>query len=148
MMDGTTTIQVERHVAERLKRIAPTYNEAIKTLLNVVGERGRYIPIRYEVPASTRVELGAQIPADGIIRTIWIHFPRGCWSLVHIQVRMKDGTRLVPEKEDFVALDNATIPFYPNHPVKKMDEVVVIIENRDSANPHTPSIILELVGGL
>jgi hypothetical protein len=106
------------------------------------------IAFKETVAALTGVTSEKLSPIDGSIIGITYHFPSGCNGLVG--VRFKINGRAKFPYDDMIYLDNAT-PIYdfPRGgylPVKRNDKLQVDIDNGDSLNPHTITVILVAVG--
>lgn len=80
----------------------------------------------------------------GKIESVIMHFPPGVNALVDVTV-LSNGTQIIPDK-GFIALDDATVTFHPDHPVNVGDNITVNVENTDDTNSHTISVIAELIG--
>lgn len=114
-----------------------------------LGEETRFINFRVAVPPSTYMRLRADSPVTGRITHALFHFPAGCLSLVGIKVLL-EGVEVWPIRGQ-IALDDAT-PVYafpsPGQALKKNAHLDVEIENTDTTYPHTPSVLLTVVGVL
>lgn len=95
-------------------------------------------------PAATQISVSEPSPVTGTVQYITLHFPSGCNALVEISCFIR-GKQVLPIS-GFVALDNAIQDFPVSADVKKHDELVVLITNRDAANAHTPSAIWNMEG--
>lgn len=81
-----------------------------------------------------------RIPMLKTVKTITIHWPEGCNSLVEVAVGYSQDKRLLPE-EGYLALDNTT-PTWTINKDTDSDTLWTEIRNGDSANPHTISVIV------
>lgn len=107
----------------------------------------RFVNFRTTVPASTAIVLEARSPITGKITHVTFHFPPGSISLVRVRVLL-EREPVWPIGGEFIALDDATAVYslHEGQKVKKDDYLQCEIENYDTVNPHTPSIILTLEG--
>lgn len=96
------------------------------------------------VPAATQISVSEPSPVTGTVEYITLHFPSGCNALVEISCYI-NGKQILPVL-GFIALDNTIKDFPVSADVKKHDNLVVLITNRDSINAHTPSVIWNLEG--
>lgn len=75
-----------------------------------------------------------------IIKTVTIHWPDGCNSLVEVAVGY-GSKRLMPEEGYYIALNDATITWVVNTE-SDSKYLWVEIKNGDSANAHIISVIV------
>jgi len=110
------------------------------------GEDVRFVNFRYTVPSSTQVLLRARSPLTGLLTHALFHFPPGCLALVDLRV----DVNLIPVYPitGWISLDDATpvFKFSRGQPIKKMDYLDVWLQNRDTINQHTISVLLVLEG--
>lgn len=87
------------------------------------------------------------IPMLKTVKTVTIHWPSGCSSLVKVAVGYSQDKRLLPE-EGYLALDNATPTWTVNKDVGT-DTLWVEIRNGSSLNAYPISVIInyEELGG-
>lgn len=98
------------------------------------------------VPASTEVRLSQPSPITGLANYIMLHFPNGCNALVEVSCYVQ-GNKVLPDPDSpFIALNDTTQDFPVFAKVSRSDSLLVVIANRDSLNPHTPSVIWGLEG--
>lgn len=111
-----------------------------------IGEDVRFINFRYTVPASTQVQLQARSPLAGFLTHILLHYPPGCLALVDVRVDV-DREQILPVS-GWVALDNATptFQFHRGQPVKRRDYLDVWLQNRDTQNTHTITVLIVFEG--
>jgi len=95
---------------------------------------------RKTVAALTQEEESKSVPATGIVKQIVVHFPPGCNSLVEVKV-FHGSKQILPEKGG-IALDDATVPFGANEPVKVGDIIKVVWINHDDTYEHTISVVV------
>ncbi|MBA7548870.1 hypothetical protein ES705_41338 [subsurface metagenome] len=81
-----------------------------------------------------------RIPMLKTVKTITIHWPDGCNSLVDVAVGYSQDKRLLPE-EGYLALNDAT-PAWAINKDTDSDTLWVVIRNGDSANSHTISVMV------
>jgi len=82
-----------------------------------------------------------RVPMLKTVKTITIHWPSGCSSLVDIAVGYSQDKRLLPE-EGYLALDNVTPTWTVNKDVGDTDTLWVEIKNGSSINSYPISIII------
>lgn len=111
-----------------------------------LGEDIRFVNFRYTVPANTLVLLRARSPLTGLITHTLFHFPPGCLALVDLRVDV-NLVQVYPVI-GWISLDDATpvFRFSRGQPVKKRDYLDVYLQNRDTINTHTISVLLVLEG--
>ena len=112
------------------------------------GEDIRFVNFRYTMPINSYVQLRARSPLTGLVTHLLIHYPAGCLSLVDIRVSVR-AQQIYPNV-GWVALDDATplFRFSKGQPIERRDALDVEIQNRDTINPHTVTIILTLEGSV
>lgn len=81
-----------------------------------------------------------RIPMLKTVKSITIHWPDGCDSLVDVAVGYSQDKRLLPE-EGYLAL-NDTTPTWVINKDTDSDTLWVYIFNGDAVNPHTISVII------
>ena len=96
------------------------------------------------VAAATQSILDDTSPVTGLLKSITLHFPDGCNALVEITIYLQN-MRVLPLNNK-IALNNTTVTFEVNRPIKKSDKLRAVIANKDSVNSHTPSIIFNIEG--
>jgi len=96
------------------------------------------------VASGKGVILSENSPLTGKVISIIIHFPGGCNSLVEI-ICYINQLQILP-LQGFIALDDDTVTFPVKRAVDGKDKLRVKIENKDTTNSHTPSIIWNLEG--
>ena len=103
----------------------------------------REFRIQQLVPLNTGMILTQTPPFDGYIRELKIHWPLGCNGFV--DVRVGHGAMQFCPFEGFLSLDNVT-PTYPFWEyVVHTENLWVEIQNTDGFNPHTISVMFNMV---
>ncbi len=82
-----------------------------------------------------------RIPMLKTVKTITIHFPDGCNSLVDVAVGYSQDKRLLPE-EGYLAL-NDTTPTWTISKETDSDTLWVEVRNGDGRETHTISVIVD-----
>lgn len=131
---------MDKKLEEKLKAIEEklSKSEVAENLLT------KPITFDYTVESGKGVRLEEPSPLTGYISEVTMHFPDGCNGLVYMALHYKDKT-VFPIK-GYVRLNNATPTWQVYQPVKKGEPIWVEILNKDSLNPHTPSITVVLRG--
>jgi len=148
-----TTIPVTpetKKLLEKLKKrykIA-TYDELIRETLTP-GESVT-LDLSKTVPAKVGIlwnENYREVPFDGIINQITLHFPKGCNGLVWVRVGVsgKKGLVWICPREGFIALDDTTQTYAMQYPVEKGDRIVAEINNYDELYSHTIGIVVGII---
>lgn len=114
--------------------------ESVRTILSTPIANRELLNFRAAVPAASMVRLSDNPTLNGKIVQVEVHFPDGCNALVNVAV-YKDSDKFLP-RDDFLALNDVTRPYYLNLPIKKTDTIIVEIWNGDGLNPHTISVII------
>jgi hypothetical protein len=132
-------IKKQGEILERLKSLMENAGIEVKGM----PENIREFRIQQTVPAATGVILNQMPPFDGYIREVKIHWPPGCNAFV--DVRVGHGTKQFCPFEGFLSLDAVT-PTYPfNEYVEHTENIWVEIQNTDGGNPHTISVMINMV---
>lgn len=139
-------------VAKQLEGLVgiPAQLNAVMQALETAGievsempENIREFRIQQNVLQQQGVILNQLPPFDGYIREVKIHWPPGCNGFV--DVRVGAGTRQFCPFEGFLSLDNVT-PTYPfNEYVVHTEPIWVEIQNADAINPHTISVMFNMI---
>jgi hypothetical protein len=95
------------------------------------------INFRQTVPAGQAVRITQSYWAEGVITQVMMDFPPGCNGLVDMAL-FKDEQAFYPVS-GFLALNAATPVYYAQASYYAKEPLTVIIQNRDAANPHTPT---------
>lgn len=139
---------------ERLDYAVKKLEEIVTDLNSLMGAAGievkgmqpeniREFRIQQTVAAATGVILRQLPPFDGYIKEVKIHWPPGCNGLV--DVRVGHGTKQFCPFEGFLSLDAVT-PTYPfDEYVEHTENIWVEIQNTDAGNPHTISVMINMV---
>lgn len=109
-----------------------------------MAKRTEQIRFQQTLAVQQGVRVTEVVPMDGILTSATMHFPPGCLSFVDIAVGYK--TRQFLPIEGFIALDDTTPVFPISEVVQKNEAIWVIMQNGDTLNTHTVSVILTLVG--
>jgi len=131
---------VDRKLEERLRSI----EEKLTQTAQAPELLTKSITFVYTVESGKGVRLEEPSPVTGFISEVTMHFPDGCNGLVEMALFYKDR-RIFPIK-GYIKLNNATPTWTVYHPVRKGEPIWVEILNRDSLNPHTPSVTVVLRG--
>ena len=125
--------------------------ERLADLIEELKEAGFVMPIRTEqitfqqiLAPLQGVRLSEFVPIDGKLTSVTLHFPLGANALVDIAFGYI--TRQIIPTEGFIALDNATPVFPVDEKVKRNELAWCIMRNTDAVNPHTPAVIVTMVG--
>ena len=83
-------------------------------------------------------------PFNGKFTEGIIDFPLGCNALVYVAVG--HGSERLTPMTSYISLDNTAFRFTAHKPIKVYDreKLWADMENRDSANSHTISVILTI----
>jgi len=125
--------------------------DRLTALIEELKEAGFAMPVRTEqitfqqiLAPLQGVRLVSNVPIDGKITSITLHFPLGCAALVDIAFGYM--TRQIVPSQGFIALDNATPVFPASEIVKRDEQAWCIMRNADAMNPHAPSVIVTIEG--
>lgn len=145
-MTQTTTVQIGRDLAERLRRMFPdaTFDQGITSLIASadIGERQTDL-LQYStsVAALGRGAQDRRAPFKGLIVSVSFHFPPGPSNLVDVRVNLQRRSRfeqIVPrERDTFIALDAIMFPVNVLIPVEPGQAIQVQWFNHDGAFAHT-----------
>lgn len=152
-MAEVTTIQVTKETAEYLKVLKEiyrykTYEDLIRMIVRPLYgypiDLSRTVPPGYKI---TRGENQFTILEDGMISRIFITIPPGSRNYVRIWVGI-DKETILPRgwtAENPIGLTGEIVGKFFNvfWPVRRGQVVWAEIENRDGANEHTPTILVE-----
>ncbi len=143
-------ISVNGDIQNLVGELAETNNN-LATLIRTLGGQAQatseieQISFRQEVQALQGLILSEHIPSDGHIFEVIIHWPSGCNALV--DVKISHGTipfcPSVP-LDSFLALDDVTQSFRFWERVRIEEKLFCEIQNGDSLNPHTISVIAHM----
>lgn len=100
------------------------------------------IVFRESVPSGQGLSSTKRLNNAGIITQILFHFPPGCNGLVEVKL-MKNGYLFYP-LQGVLALDNATPVYYVNADYYANEPLTVEVKNKDSVNPHSPSVAVTI----
>jgi len=147
-----TTIPVTPETKELLEKLKKMYNTTYDEIIkSVVGPRESItLDLSRTVPAKTGIlwyENYREVPWDGVINQITLHFPKGCNGLVWVRIGVsgKRGLIWICPREGFIALDDTTQSYTMQYPVNKGDRIVAEIYNYDELYDHTIGIIVGLI---
>ncbi len=153
-MTTSTTIQVSRELAEKLRRQFPglTYEDAIKRYVEGEGtlSSDRVLFFSMVVNPSTQKEVSKRVGLIGKINEVQFHFPAGTGSLVQVKLMIKrkkgDDESLIPSQENsFIFLEDVD---YTSRnlsiPVNRDDTLRVEWWNYDSAFAHTVPVTVRI----
>ena len=147
----STTVQIDRALAERLRRQFPdaTMNQAITRLMATSAD-GRGDPDRQTdllqysqlTPILGRAVQDRRAPFKGHIVAVYFHFPPGPSNLVDVRVNLQRRAtfeQIVPrERDTFIALDDIMWPLEGlKIPVEPQQAIQVQWFNHDGAFAHT-----------
>jgi hypothetical protein len=99
------------------------------------------------IQALQGLEMEEPCPLTGEITEVTMHFPDGCNGLVGLQFGHGGVCMFPSQKTQVIALNNST-PTFRNlkESVEKGERLWAILRNADAANPHKPSIIVNING--
>ncbi len=155
-MPDATTIQLDKALADLLKRIAPgkTYNDAIQVVIQSIVSKERLpqtketpvLSFSKSIPAVTGDSQDRDVPFDSIVTSVIMFFPNGTSNLVDVRVLNLVGDNkvfLVPSRdESYISLNNVIVPFTINKFVPKNSRITVEWNNYDAVFQHTiPTMI-------
>ncbi|MDO9580389.1 MAG: hypothetical protein Q7J06_07455 [Bacteroidales bacterium] len=100
----------------------------------------KQIVFKHTVEALAGLTDHQRIPMLKTVKTITIHWPDGCNSLVEVAVGYSQDKRLLPEI-GYLALNDAT-PTWPVLKDTESDTLWVELRNGDSVNQHVVSVII------
>jgi len=105
------------------------------------------VTLAYIVPAAQRVKIVELCPLNGKIKSVTIQFPRNCNGLVHVAFGHSDVWVVPSIINSFLSLDDTTwVEPHVEEPVRKNEYLWGEIRNGDGLNPHTITIIANIVG--
>ncbi len=112
----------------------------------------RHVTYEREVPLLTGMRITRTSPTTGTIKRIFPSYPDGCDGLVYLMfgIEREGKGQIWPSPTGtYLALNDWTpsMGFELNEYIEKGDQMWVEILNRDFLNPHTPVIVIEIVGG-
>ncbi|GAI98601.1 unnamed protein product [marine sediment metagenome] len=104
------------------------------------------IPFQKTIAVAYQDEQERLIPFNGIIENVIMGFPAGCHQFLEVDLLYlpAGGGRkyIIPTIEDtYIALDDFTVLFRPNYPIKAPGNLRVEWWNYDSLNVHTVPVI-------
>jgi len=132
--------ETKKYLEELKKRYRfASYDELVKALTR--PKRAIQLDLSREIPPVTGIlwnENWKEVPFDGQITQVIVHFPSGCNALVEVRVGVyQEGTvHWICPKEGFLALDDVTLTFNIFWPVRKKDRVCAEIYNYDDRYYH------------
>ena len=107
----------------------------------------RVVPLSAEVASLRQVTLQDEVPIDGTITQLLVHWPAGCVGNVEIALGIRRDTWLMPPKVGtYLALDDFTATLDCHEPVKKGERLWMIVRNGDDTNVHTSTCAFNVVG--
>lgn len=146
---ATTTVQIGRELAERLRRQFPeaSYDQAITSLMATSAD-GRpdrqtdLLQYSQTVAILGRAVQNRRAPFKGHIVAVYFHFPPGPSNLVDVRINLERRGRfdqIVPrERDTFIALDDIMWPLEGLRiPVEPQQSIQVQWFNHDGAFAHT-----------
>ena len=101
------------------------------------------IPYSWSVPATLLIRLREYAPFSGVIKQVILHFPDGCNAL--LDIRVGHGTKQFCPNAGFLALNDATVPYYFEEEVKDKEEIWVELGNYDVL-AHNITVTVGLAG--
>ena len=109
----------------------------------------KQVPFKYAATALTGVRLEETCAVSGYIIQVLFHYPDGCAALVNVAFGVEQNWVCPSTPSTYIALNNATpIWSLPEGvvKVKRGDKLWAIIDNGDSINPHTISVVATMMG--
>ncbi len=124
---------------------------ALSSLLQKLKEAGFIMPTQTQqivfqqvLAINQGVRLEEQVPLDGIITSVTMHFPLNCAGLV--DVAFGHGYKQICPISGFIALNDAC-PVFPTSEMCKRNETIwCIMDNHDGGAAHTVSCIVTMEG--
>lgn len=102
------------------------------------------VQFRQNCAALGGYQLNEASPLTGRIVMVTFHYPPGCNALVDVQ--FLNYTQLIYPSSGFLALDSATPQFPLDEPVKKNDQLIVVMNNHDAVNAHQITVVVSIQG--
>lgn len=109
-----------------------------------VSKITRQIVFQQALQPNQAVRLAEQVPLDGIISSVTMHFPLNCNGLVDIA--FGHGYKQICPISGFIALNDACPVFPTLEDCERNEEIWVIMENHDGGAAHTVSCIATMEG--
>ncbi len=106
----------------------------------------KFVTLPVHVPIGGGVRGKEVSPIAGRMTQIMPHYPPGCNALVDIAFGHSSAWLLPSMVNTYMALDAATPVFNISEPIKKSEEMWIIVRNRDGANPHDVSVTVTIIG--
>ena len=101
-----------------------------------------YVPLKATITSGKGVIVQASSPKTGRATRAIIHWPDGCNALVDVAVGYEDSQFLPQYEDSYFSLNNATPEFPVDVPVKSGGKFWAKLQNRDSLNDHTITVIM------
>lgn len=101
--------------------------------------RDEIFSFRRTAAVLTGYRLSDNIPSDGNVERIQVHYPDGCDGNVKVKVG-HGSVQLLPRDGDLALNDITYIETFEDEYAKKSEALWVEIRNGDSANTHTISV--------
>ncbi len=118
-----------------------TLNQLLeKEGLPIMAKEQKQVVFRHTVLPLQGIMDHKRVPMLKTVKSITIHWPDGCNSLVDVAVGYSQDKRLLPE-EGYLALNNAT-PTWAINKDTNSDTLWVEIRNGDGVNQHVVSVII------
>lgn len=125
--------------------------ETLNSLIQELKEAGFVMPLMTQqivfprtLQANQGIRLEDQVPLDGVITSVTMHFPLNCNGLV--DVAFGHGYKQICPISGFIALNDAC-PVFPTHEACKREETIwCIMDNHDGGFPHTIACIVTMEG--
>jgi len=138
------------YAVKELLAIRPTI-ETLNSLIHELKEAGFVMPLMTQqivfqqtLLANQGIRLMDQVPLDGVITSVTMHFPLNCNGLV--DVAFGHGYKQICPISGFIALNDAC-PVFPTHETCKRNETIwCIMDNHDGGFPHTIACIATMAG--
>ncbi len=137
--------------ALEVKPEAVAVMQQLSGLLQKLKEAGFQMPTQTQqivfqqaLAINQGVRLEEQVPLDGAITSVTMHFPQNCNGLVDIA--FGHGYKQICPISGFIALNDA-LPMFPTSEMCKRNETIwCIMDNHDGGAAHTVSCIVTMEG--
>jgi len=108
------------------------------------------INIAQDAESGQQYTIRRVVTKKGYLSSGFIHFPPGCFGFVDVRVSLEiSGTEVpicpIPDLEtstqQFVSIDDFTLPFPIDRDIGKDDLIIVEIRNGDAVNDHDITVL-------
>ncbi len=124
-----------------------TLNSFIRELKEagfIMPTQTQQIVFQQTLAVNQGVRLEEQVPLDGAITSVTIHFPQNCNGLV--DVAFGHGYKQICPISGFIALNDACPTFPTSEMCKRNEAIWCIMDNHDGGAAHTVACIVTMEG--